>query len=357
MARTCRSSTRRLTTSRAFTLVELLVVIAIIGVLVALLLPAVQAAREAARRMSCANSLKNIGLACLNFTSSQGHLPVSISQWPEDKDITGQWIGPNGGKMAVKNGGPAYNGKGWIVDILPQIEQQGMADQFRTELATPAGRSDYNRRGRGIGVKGLRSVVSRQLPIFTCPSDPSAIPSENQWWWSKVSTATTSYKGVLGDSAITDGLQQGNPNASQFTAFPGFGSGPDCHNTTGCNGLIWRGNYFSPIELRSITDGQSNTFMVGESVVSQDFHSAAYFADGSWASCGIPLNFFRLGLEPNEIKTIGWFDMRGFKSLHPSGAQFVMADGSVHFVTENIDGAIYRALATRDGEETASLSN
>ena len=109
---------------RGFTLVELLVVIAIIGVLVALLLPAIQAAREAARRTQCANNLKNIALACINVHDTKEHLPYSVSMWDEDRDRSGVWIGPTGGKMHPNNGGPGYNGKGWTVDILPAMEEE-----------------------------------------------------------------------------------------------------------------------------------------------------------------------------------------------------------------------------------------
>jgi prepilin-type N-terminal cleavage/methylation domain-containing protein len=331
-----------------FTLVELLVVIAIIGVLVALLLPAVQAAREAARRMSCGNNLRNIGLAVLNYENSKKHLPYSISQWPEDKDANGAWIGPPGGKMATSNGGPGYSGRGWMVEILPQMEQQAMYNGIMAGLKTPKGKMDWadprGANGQGMSAPDIRQYVSDQRPWYSCPSDDTATLSEKQFRWTPVPVATCSYKGVLGDTVVW----------SDFTSHQD-GTKPDCHNNAGgCNGLFWRTTYFSPVELKSVTDGTSNTFAIGESVVGQDFHSAALFADGDWASCNVPLNFFLIGVSEQEIID-QWYQMRGFRSVHPGGAQFALADGSTQFVQEGIDHKVYRAFSTRNGEESASL--
>ena len=345
---------------RGFTLVELLVVIAIIGILVALLLPAIQAAREAARRISCSNNLHNIGLACLTFHDTAKHLPVSISQWGEDRKRNGQWVGPNNntdGKMDARNGGPGYNGKGWIVDILPAMEENATYDAIQQALKLSIGTNNGKFSltgpaiGNGMGHPTIRSIVSQQLPWLSCPSDPSARPTDKQFYW-RVFTATTSYKGNLGDSVVTS---QGNGGPVD-TPFEGLGSVPDCHNTVDCNGLLWRGTYFYPVSIRKIEDGTSKTFLVGESVVEQDYHSAAFFADGDWATCGNPLNYFLIPAEEEDVKRPpNWQAARGFKSLHPGGAQFVMADGSVQFINESINHDVYRGLSTRAGGETANL--
>jgi prepilin-type N-terminal cleavage/methylation domain-containing protein len=344
----------------AFTLVELLVVIAIIGILVALLLPAVQAAREAARRIKCSNNLHNIGLACVNYHDSTKHLPVSISQWAEDFNRNHVWIGPSsGGKMDVANGGPGYNGKGWIVDILPAMEETVLYDSIMKALKDFPGQFPQpitGPGGNGMAASTIRSLLATQLSWLSCPSDPSARPSTQQWYWTvtggKVTIATTSYKGCMGDSVITS-TGSGGP---LDTPFPNLGSTPDCHNTADCNGLIWRATYFNPINFKKVTDGTSKTFLVGECVVEQDYHSAAFFADGDWATCGNPLNYFIYPAEETNIKSApNWQAARGFKSLHPGGAHFVMSDGSVHFVTESIDHTIYRGLATRSGSETVNV--
>ena len=335
-----------------FTLVELLVVIAIIGILVALLLPAIQAAREAARRMSCSNSLHNIGLAVLNFSDAQKHVPYSHDMWPEEADGSGAWVGPPNGSLFSGNGGPGFSGRGWMVQILPQMEEQPKYDAIMAGLKTKTGKNNwldppFATLGNGMGTIEIRPIMQTQIPWLSCPSDPTAMPSDKQFHWKPNLVATSCYKGVIGDDIVWP----------QQTTFKDGSGPPDCHNNvSGCNGLFWRTSYFKPLKLKDIIDGQSKTFMVGECVVGQDFHSAALFADGDWASTNVPLNFFiPNGTEDDIIAQ--WYQVRSFRSNHPGGAQFVMADGSVHFIDDGIDGAAYRALATRNGGEiTPSLN-
>ena len=163
------------TRKRAFTLVELLVVIAIIGTLVALLLPAVQAAREAARRMSCSNNLKNLGLAVLNYVDTHNHLPYSITMWGWQEGSPPGGINPAEGIHGRNNGGLGYSGRGWIVEILPQLEQQASYERIQSGIEASRGRDFRARVGTSFGMAHLdiREIVTRQLPVLTCPSDPS----------------------------------------------------------------------------------------------------------------------------------------------------------------------------------------
>src|SRR5262249_25033096 len=159
--------------------------------------------------------------------------------------------------------------------ILPQMEEQGKYDAIMAGLKTKNGMINwidppFATLGYGMGVIDIRPIVQAQTPWLSCPSDPTALPSEKQFHWKPIVVATTSYKGVIGDDVVW-------PSQTTFKD----GSQPDCHNNVlGCNGLFWRTSYFKPLKLKDITDGQSKTFMVGECVVGQDFHSAAFFADG-----------------------------------------------------------------------------
>jgi len=160
----------------------------------------------------------------------------------------------------------------------------------------------------------------------------------------------------MGDNELWPPSVAGGAN-DLYNFDTGFGSEGDCHSNKDirCNGLFWRMAYYNPVKLKQVTDGLSNTFLVGETVASQDYHGAAYFADGDWAVCSLPLNFFNIeDAAPDKIES-EWYLQRGFRSLHPGGVQFVFADGSVHFIVESIQHNIYRAFATRNGEEVASL--
>lgn len=338
---------------RAFSLVELLVVIAIIGILVGLLLPAVQSAREAARRMSCSNNLKNLALGALNFHDTHKTFPISVMYFGSASPC-GEW-NPYTGRR-VGNCDPtkrAYHGKGWIVDVLPFVEEQAMYDAMKLGHDDPAlGPSDMRfaakvDKGRGMGRMEIRPMIQQQLPLLTCPSDASARPRTDQFWWPDILVAVTSYKGSIGDSAVL-------PTVTPFNASGGFGTEPDCHGTMGCSGMFFRHTYVDPVSMKEVTDGTSSTFLIGESVIEQDQHSTAYFSDGDWASCNIPLNTFQepeAGMTLEETVENNWWIARGFRSMHPGGAYFVHVDGAVHFITEGINHQTYRALSTRNGEE------
>jgi prepilin-type N-terminal cleavage/methylation domain-containing protein/prepilin-type processing-associated H-X9-DG protein len=300
--------------NNGFTLVELLVVIGIIGVLLALLLPAVQMAREAARKVHCRNNLKQLGLAVHAYHDAFRVLPISIAPW---------WQGPRPT--------PERNGKGWIVSLLPQLEQQPLYDRF-----VPFFSGDFLT-GYGIRSVGCRELLKHQLSVLQCPSDPAVEEnSTEQYQLNGIEAALTSYKGVIGDSQLADSIHHG--------------SLPDCHANGGCNGLLFRISYQQPQRLAHVRDGTSNTFVIGEDVPEANYHSAAYYANGDWSSCHAPLNYF-----PDPPTPLDWPNVMSFRSRHPGGAHFCMVDGSVQFVSETIEHATYRALSTKAGGEAATL--
>ncbi len=302
-----------------FTLVELLVVIAIIGILIALMLPAVQAAREAARRMQCSNKLKQLALACHNYENSNKCFPISISPWQE-----------TGPRPCVY-----CNGKGWIVSILPFIEQGALYDRFKPGFQG----SFFN--DEGIRDEDLRDIVNVSLSEFTCPSDgQSERISKEEHQWTDIEVATTNYKGVIGDTRMG-----GSSSIHQ-------GSEPDCHNKAGCNGIFYRNSYQDIVRMRDIQDGTTHTFLIGEDVPRYNSHSAAYYSNGDYASCHAPLNYFP---DLETVLRTHWWNVMSFRSMHPGGGQFALADGSVTFISENIDHTLYRALSTKAGEEVAML--
>ncbi|MEZ6121810.1 MAG: DUF1559 domain-containing protein [Planctomycetaceae bacterium] len=297
-----------------FTLIELLVCIAVVAILIALLLPAVQSAREAARRMQCRNNLKQLALGIHNYHDTYQCFPVNMGPWSIPAT---PWT--------------PMNGKGWIVSVLPYLDQQPLYDAF-----TPYFAGDFFA-GGGLKTPSCEPLMQTQLSLLKCPSDGSVDGLHSTFFqWEGTEVAATSYKGVLGDTQV-GGL------ASIHS-----GSLPDCHDSGRCNGLFYRSSWRSAERFRNITDGSSQTLLVGEDVPEQNDHSAAFYSNGDWASCHVPLNWF-----PGTPQD--WPNVVSFRSRHPGGAQFALADGSVHFVSENIDHQLYRALSTKNGGEVAVL--
>jgi len=341
--------------NRAFTLVELLVVIAIIGILVALLLPAIQAAREAARRSACSNNLKNLGLAVLNHHDVKEHFPVNMGNFLDSMNFPGD-----------STPQPAV---GWILNTLPQLEEQPLFDQFKAGGAfegtfTPGFCNRGGAPNLGLGSKkngiSVPELMKTQLNVLQCPSDGSVKQlTDLQQQWNGCFVATTSYKGVIDDTWINLEFSDfSNDTPAEYRSgnydtpiLPGGPITRDCHRDTRCRGIFYRQSFRRPVKISQVTDGTSKTLMIGEDVPEfNNQHSAAFYSNGSVCSCNTPLNY-GLNQDPETFSDATWFDAQGFRSRHPGGVQFCLADGSVRFIAEDVDNVLYRTSCTRDGGE------
>lgn len=310
-------------TRQAFTLVELLVVIAIIGVLIALLLPAVQQAREAARRMSCTNQLKQIGLALHNYHDTFGTFPRHTA-----------WH--NGG--GAGNSSPAPdNGLSWRAMILPFIEQTTLHDQLNFNLPlndTTSSPSNYD-------------LIQLPVDAYICPSDATGrkTQSGNQYLWSNwcypnsncsqsTPLGTTHYKGYMGHANDLP-LSSNKYPIAMFDRRKGHA-----------------------LRMRDLVDGTSNILAVAE--VSPEF-----YAWSTWASWSAPILaahtpnhawrvFGKVGARSSTQH--GWTDGYQASSFHPGGVNALVADGSVHFVPEVVDLSAYQqSVHPQDGMPTGGF--
>jgi len=277
----------------AFTLMELLVVIGIIGVLVALLLPAVQAAREAARRLACQSNIRQVGLALHQHHALEGELPAG-------------WL------QTSPNGEPGW---GWGAAILSHLEQGNNLSASSLPFGGPG-------QQKGIGDPAHRLLRETPVPIYLCPSDPSptvfmlhgspTVPAQSRGK-PMFQVARANYSGVFGTNAIETGPDQGN-------------------------GCFFQNSH---IRFADIHDGLSNTILVGER--SSRLDSATWVGAVPGAERATARIVGRAGRVPNDVLN----DFSEFSSYHPFGANFLMADGSVRLMSDQIDLDVYHALATR----------
>ena len=284
---------RSLHRSRAFTLVELLVVIAIIGVLVALLLPAVQAARESARRTHCGNNLKQFGLAMHNYADVFQTFPIGH-----------MYSGHFDGDPTDGDGGTGF---GWGSALLPFLEQGNLYNQF--DQKWPVSNSNPTRN---------LTLAQTYLPAFGCPSD---LKPKNRTDGAVTNSATSSYKACGSSYSGWVGL---NPNRDRF------------------NGMFDRDNR-PPLRFAEIVDGTTNQFMIAECKWNMDANGrnrgrihgstdqpgyATGASNAMMLNGEFQMNWTEPEGNPQPHRTAG--------SNHPSGAQFCMGDASARFVSETI---------------------
>lgn len=318
----------------AFTLVELLVVIAIIGVLVALLLPAVQAAREAARRSSCSNNLKNMALACLNYESTFERFP-SAGELPEPG---------------------AASGRGFHVQILPYIEQDGVAQAVKV----------YDEQRNNNEETGASAAIAALfLQLYWCPSvDHDDLGAS---FGTDNSGGSSTYFGIMGSGRNGDCVR----GSLYEDGGPGHLELSHC-GSANRDGMI---TVFEHVEGKSATDGTSNTMMIGERIYElRSYFNGARVIQASGRNvtlenvtkiCIDAAKNMRFGISTPEES--GWYVQsnqapRGalkkvlfndffWGSEHAGTVNFAFADGSVRAISDDTDLFILRNMSSRNGGE------
>jgi len=311
-----------------FTLVELLVVIAIIGVLVALLLPAVQAAREASRRANCSSNIKGLITALHTYHNSFKSTPINY-----------------GGNNQYNNTG---TGKGWMIGLLPFIEQQSLWDRIDWTKAIGDNNSAAN-------TNVNTEVAATVIPPYLCPSDGA---NDRGKMNNRANVAgfygVNNYKACAGSNWANGN----NIVTTPFGPWPNSNNGLDRGNGLICrNGDNQAGNYHG---LESVTDGTSNTFAIGEAVPRWTTHTWWFWFNGGTATCAIPPNYktpqILAGTQTLEGQWGDWPNNYSFFSRHPRGVQFALCDGSVKWIDNSVDIIIYRAMASIQGGETMRVN-
>jgi prepilin-type N-terminal cleavage/methylation domain-containing protein len=306
---------------KGVTLVELLVVIGILAILAAIVLPAIQYAREASRRTACTNNLRQVALAARMHHDARRHFP------------TGYFI--------IQGGvGPDARAWSWLARILPYTEESNL----------------YNKGRVGRSTLRQSTIVDRQIAIFLCPSDeysnrgPRAdagnLGPEEKGSMSIV-VGQTNYQGVSGSNWGGDGSQEDLSDIG--TDWPNRGANGSYDGLDDGDGIMWRSDYLKPRAMRHVKDGASKTFLAGEALPEKNRYVSWPYANNAYATCAIPPNV--IPIPGRDYSPNWWPNVAGFRSHHPGGLHFAYIDASVRWIEDEIDLAVYRAQATIAGSD------
>jgi prepilin-type N-terminal cleavage/methylation domain-containing protein/prepilin-type processing-associated H-X9-DG protein len=370
-----------------FTLIELLVVVLIIAILIGLLLPALQAARESSRRAQCTNNLKQLGIALASYSGTHGSYPVGGgSRLVLDAGEQGGWGNQDGMGYA--------NSLSWRALILPQLEQAPIYNAINFSLPIDSGNPNK---------AATFTIWTTTVGVYLCPSDSGEVdgfrpsntadpvngqhayldpPIDPSTGASSAVTAVSSYIGSFGDNYSMTTLNASSPwetpcgtvlpAGQPRIGWPGFWG-----TTYGCDIALGRGQGGSlrgifdyrtgqTTVLSQITDGTSNTILVGEGLSAQLGCNSLWVANGGVAGTAIPMNLLTERApctdQTNMAPTFGSLDIgcrfsyaaAGFKSEHAGGVNFLFCDGSARFIKESIARTTYAALGSKAGSETIS---
>ncbi len=299
---------------RGFTIVELLVVIGIIGVLVALLLPAISAARESARATTCKNNLRQLAVAVDLFYTANKHYP------------TGQFLGTYGK-------GPDSTAWSWLARTLPFIE--------RTDL--------YKAGGLPTTTLRASNILDRRIDLLRCPTDPGIAPepSKDRGDLGDFAVGLSNYKAVTGSNWGWDETLKTHDIRTDW-ANPGTIGSQDGQNHG--DGVFCRSDVSHPRRKSEINDGLARTLLIGESLPNADRYGCSWgYSNGAYGTCAIPPNV--IPKAGSDYTPLWWPNVLSFRSAHSGGLHFAFADAHVAFISDAIDLKVYHALATVRGNE------